>query len=170
MREAPIQLKAAVLALRSATSNITAYVDSAFASEFTSPWQEQVEAATQRPLDQVLATGLSVHGTAGRGPGFLMGANHFGTVGRGLIPIEHWAGIEFGVIHPAEPRTYVRRAPRTGTPHTVTRNVLAGHPWRARNGRVYHRAIGALIPRMASFFTQSVIRAFMDAAEEGRNG
>ena len=163
-----MQMRAAVLALRSATANITEYVDNAFAGEFTAPWNEEVRSAAKTPLDQILTYGLSVHGTAGRGPGFLMGGNWTGRFGRAMTPLEHWGGIEFGVVHPRPPQTYVRRAPRTGTPHVVTRNVTAGHPWRSRDGRVYDPAIGRLLPRMASFFTQSVIRAFMDAAEEGR--
>ena len=38
-------------------------------------------------------------------------------------------------------------------------------PTRRRNGRVLGPAVQAILPRVAAFWAQSVIRAFMDAAE-----
>ncbi len=161
-KDAPRELRAAVLAMRTADKDIRRDVNTRTRTEFNSVWRDEIAGRSRLPQDRiVLAQGARIAG--GNPPTFVAGSGkRVKGHGGGLVPTRDWPGWEYG----AGPKvvTYTRR-PRRGRTHQVTRNVTAGRPRRTPGGRVLGPAARAVLPRVASYWVQSVIRAWLDAAE-----
>ena len=162
--DAPRELRAAVLAMRAADKDIRRDVSGQLRSEMNPVWRDAVSRRITRPQDSiVLASGVRIAG--GNPPAFIAGnGSRSKGSGGGLQPVRDWPGWEYG----AGRKTATYTARRGGTSYRITRNVTAGYPRRSRHGRVLGPAARAVLPRAASYWVQSVIRAWLDAAETGR--
>ncbi len=80
----------------------------------------------------------------------------------GLAPSWGWAGVEYGAD--LKPSTYTRWTKR-GRAVKITRT--SGHQFkhRAKSGHVVFPTAADLIPRLASLWVQTWVRAFHDATE-----
>lgn len=90
------------------------------------------------------------------------------TVGRklrgGLLPSRDFGPVEFGADD--ERVTYSRRSP-AGRDHRVTRNTRAQFKSRNPKGNVVYPAASRAIPRLASLWVQTAVRAIHEAFEGG---
>lgn len=165
VQDGPRELRAAVLAMRRADSTIRRDVSARLRTTMNPAWRTSIaHHLTGIPQERILLAGARI---AAGNPPQLVTANSKRKTGRGggLIPSIHWHAFEYGASNHT-PRTYTRRN-RGGTgDHRVTRNVTAGLPPRNNSGRVIGPAVAAILPRIAAFWAQSVVRAFMDAAEK----
>lgn len=163
VQDGPRELRAAVLALRQLPTDVRRIVGQDMRTTMAPEWRGALAQAQRIPQDAVLFAGARIG--AGN-PAELVTASGRRRVGRGLVPLEHWPGFEYGASDHT-PRAYTRN--RAGyTQHTVRRDVLAGHPPRYRTGRVIGPTVRAILPRVAAYWTQSIIRAALEAAEKGR--
>lgn len=165
VKNGPRELRAAVLAVRAADKDIRRVISQDMRSTMNPVWRSELATRATRSRDQLLTAGARI---AGGNPPALITASSRRRIGSGggLIPVEHWPGFEYGTDQ-ARSSTYTRH--RAGyKPHQVTRNVLAGHPPRYRNGRVIGPTARQILPRIASYWVQAVVKTFLDAAEKGR--
>ena len=169
-RDAPGEFRAAALALRQVEQPVRRAVSQDMRTTMGPAWKSTLsQHMAGDPRDALLVTGARI--AAGNPPALVTasGKRRWGS-GGGLVPNDHWPGIEYGATAqngPAGRRTYTRKR-RDSRAHTVTRNVLSGHPRRQRNGRVIGPATRLFLPRVAAYWVQSVVRIVMDAAEKGR--
>lgn len=155
--DAPAELRAAVLAMKRADSAVRRDVAQRMRETMNPVWRSEVTNGATGMAGRVLAGGARI---AGGNPPQLIAASSRRKIGRGIIPDRHWAGYEYGANH--------------GTTRTVTsakgtryrRHVMRHLPARGK-GRVLEPAAARILPRIAAYWVQSVVRAFMDAAEEG---
>ncbi len=156
--DAPAELRAAVLALKAADSTIKRDVSGRLRETMNPSWRSEVSqhlTGVSRMEARMLTPGVRI---AAGNPPALVAASSRRKVGGGLTPDVNAAGFEFGASDA------VREGKnRKGT--TYKRHVMRHLPGRNRRGRVVFPAAADLLPRVAAFWTQSVIRAFMDAAE-----
>ena len=155
--DAPAELRAAVLAMKRADATVRRDVAQRMRETMNPAWRSEVTSGATGMAGRVLAGGARI---AGGNPPQLVAASSRRKIGRGVIPDRHWAGYEYGANH--------------GTTRTVTsakgtryrRHVMRHLPARGK-GRVLEPAAARILPRIAAYWVQSVVRAFMDAAEEG---
>lgn len=155
--DAPAELRAAVLAMKRADATVRRDVAQRMRETMNPAWRSEVTNGATGMAGRVLAGGARI---AGGNPPQLVAASSRRKIGRGIIPDRHWAGYEYGANH--------------GTTRTVTsakgtryrRHVMRHLPARGK-GRVLEPAAARILPRIAAYWVQSVVRAFMDAAEEG---
>lgn len=155
---APAELRAAVLAMKAATKNIRAQISSDLRGTMGPVWKQEVNehlTGTGRMEARMLTPGVRI---AAGNPPSLVAASSRRKAGRGLVPDKNWPGYEYG----ASDRTAAMKS-RKGKAYD--RHVMRHLPARSRRGRVLEPAVAAFLPRVASFWAQSIIRAFMDAAE-----
>lgn len=155
--DAPAELRAAVLAMKRADSEVRRDVANRMRETMTPAWRSEVTGDAGAGV-QAAMLGAGVRIAAGNPPQ-LVAANSSRKVGRGLIPSRHWAGYEYGADH---------RSTRTVTSSKGTRyrrHVMNHLPGRGPHGRVLEPAAGRILPRIAAYWAQSVVRAFMDAAD-----
>ena len=164
-RDAPAEFRAAALALRTVEAPIRRAVGQDMRATFGPVWRSELAASGAGSRDAILTAGARI---AAGNPPSLVTASSTRKVGSGggLVPTRHWAGFEYGA-NPNKIVSYARRS-RGGGTHTVRRRVQAGHPARRRNGRVIGPAVRGILPRVASYWVQSVVRIVMDAAEGKR--
>lgn len=155
--DAPRELRAAVLAMARADKEVRRDVMDRMRGTMAPEWRANVvQRLTGWTMEaQMLTPGIRI---AGGNPPQLVAAHSRRRVGNGLIPDRHFAGYEWGASR--DDTSDVTRNGKTFQRHT--KNHL---PRRRANGRVLGPAVRAILPRIASFWAQSVIRAFMDAAE-----
>lgn len=163
VRNAPAELRAAVLAMKRADSVVRRDVSARMRESMNPAWRAEVTERTPAGLaGRLLNVGVRI---TGGNPPQLVAASSRRKVGNGgtLTPDTNWPGWEYGASGDDE-KTYTTRS-RAGTAYKVTRHTERQMPARRRNGRVLGPAVQAILPRVAAYWTQSVIRAFMDAAE-----
>lgn len=152
---APAELRAAVLAMKQADTEIRRGVSARMRGEMNPVWKAEV---TQRAAGgmaaRVLSPGARI--TGGNPPQIIAASSRRG-IGRGLVPDRNWAGYEYGANDSTRMVTSARGK-------RYRRHVMRHLPKRGE-GRVLEPAARELLPRIASYWAQSVIKVFMDAAE-----
>lgn len=161
--DAPASLRASVLAVKAATRDIRSDISRRMRGTMNPVWRDRVTAGAHGGMEaRMLTVGTRI---AAGNPPALVAASGNRKIGRGdLTANANAAGWEFG----ANDTTRRQRSGR-GPNKTYTRHVMRHLPARNPKGRVVYPAAAEVLPRIASFWTQSVIRAFLDAVEEGQN-
>lgn len=157
VRDAPAELRAAVFALRRAGSAIGRDVSGRMRETMGPAWRQEVtQSSAASPGAALLAAGARI---AGGNPPQLITASSRRKIGDGLIPDRNWAGYEYG----ANPGTTRPVTNSKGT--TYRRHVMRHLPARRKPGGHLEPAAKRILPRVAAFWAQSVVKAIMDAAE-----
>lgn len=155
---APAALRAAVVAMRAADKTIRSDVSQRMRGTMSPVWKANVTAnAADGMAARMLTPGTRI---AAGNPPALIAASGNRKVGRGLTPNRNAAGYEFG----ASDRVTTQSSGR-GPNRSYERHAMRHLPPRHRKGRAVFPAAAETLPRVASYWTQSVIRAFMDAVE-----
>lgn len=158
--DAPAELRAAVLAMKRADSTVRRDTAGRMRQTMNPIWRSELAAnlTGADPLEsRMLTTGARI---AGGNPPQLITASSRRKVGSGggLVPDRDWHGWEYG-SRGNKTSTVARKG-------TTYRRVTTRHlPTRTGTGRVIGPTVSGILPRIAAFWTQSVIRAFMDAAD-----
>lgn len=162
IKDAPRELRGAVLAMREANRTVLLDVYGRMYATMSPEWEKEVPQHLHGvPQEKMLVLGDRIKPG---NPPILVAADSTSKVGRGLVPTIHWVAFEYGAAN-HKPKTYYRANRKSSGRHKVTRDTHAGLPIRHRNGWVIGPAFVAIAPRIAAFYVQSVIRAFLDAAE-----
>lgn len=166
VQDGPRELRAAVLAMKRADKEVRGDISQQLRSVMSPEWETTLaQHLTGIPQERMLMAGARI---APGNPPMIVAANSKRRFGRALIPAENWTAWEYGASD-RTPSTYQRRN-RGGTgSHSVTRNIRADLPAYRRDGRVIGPAVKRLLPRICAFWVQSVVRAFMDAADARSN-
>lgn len=154
---APAELRAAVLAMKRADKVVRRDVANRMRETMNPAWRSEVTSSAGGGMQGAMLT-AGVRIAAGNPPQLVAG-NSSRRVGRGLIPSRNWAGYEYGADH---------RSTRTVTSSKGTRyrrHVMNHLPTRQAQGRVLEPAAGRILPRVAAYWAQSVVKAFMDAVD-----
>lgn len=126
-------------------------------------WRGEVDGRAVRKTDRVvLAKGARV--VAGNPPK-LVAATATRKLSGGLTPAVSWAAFDLGADQ-AKVTTYTSRSPK-GTAYQVRRHTTRQLPRRNAKGRILYAAAQEVIPRMASLWTQIVVKRFAEAFEAG---
>ena len=153
--DAPAELRAAAIAMKHADNEIRRGVSARMRGEMSPVWKAEV---TQRAgagmAARILTPGARI---TGGNPPQIIAASSKRRIGRGLIPDRHWAGYEFGAGDGV-------RTVRSSRGKRYRRHVMRHLPDRGK-GRHLEPAAGELLPRIASFWAQSVVKVILDAAE-----
>ena len=159
VQDGPRELRAAVLAMKRADTQIRRDISQDMRTTMNPVWKNAVNhhlTGSSRMEARMLTPGTRI---APGNPPQLVAASSRRKVGtNGLIPDVNAAGYEFGASDAT--RTTISRK---GT--IYKRHVMRHLPPRRRNGYVVHPAAARVLPRIAAYWVQSIIRAFMDAAE-----
>lgn len=155
--DAPAELRAATLAMRRADSAVRRDVASRMRETMTPSWRSEVSKGGTGMGGRILASGARI---AGGNPPQLIAASSKRKIGSGggLVPDRHWAGYEYGANRD------MTRTLTSSRGKTYKRHVARHLPARGA-GRVLEPAAARILPRVAALWTQSVVRAFMDAAD-----
>lgn len=158
------RLRIAVLGMKRAAKESRKKINDAMRAEFNPIWKKAVaeNLGGFHAADTMMTRGTRI--SAGNPPA-LIAASSTRTFGRALKPADNWPLVEFGVGGNRQ-TTYTRRS-KNGGSHKVTRHTMTGWPRRIRTGRIATPAAGDLIPRIRSYWIQSVIRTLADALDEG---
>lgn len=158
--DAPAELKAAVLAMRRADKFIRSDVSSRMRETLNPEWRSEVThhlTGAAKLEAAMLTPGVRI--APGNPPAFVA-ASSSRKIGHGLTPNANAAGYEFGASDGVREQHTGR-----GANKVYKRHVMRHLPRRTRKGRVVYPAAAVMLPRAASYWVQSIIRAFMDAAE-----
>lgn len=159
--DAPAEFRAAGLALRQVEQPIRKAVNQDMRATMAPTWVQALR--SHQGGDKRLAMLLAgARLAAGNPPALVAAASTRRWGSTRLIPAEHWPGFEYGAS--GRDVTY-RRTYKGGRSHQVTRDVLSGHPARRRKGRSIGPAVDDVLPRIASYWVQSIVRTIMNAAE-----
>ena len=153
--DGPAQLRAAVLAMKRADTTVRRDVAARMRETMGPAWRNEVTKGGSGMAGRVLSAGARI---ASGNPPQLVAGNSTRKLGRGIVPSKHWAGYEYGADH---------RSTRTVTSSKGTRyrrHVMNHLPERGP-GRVLEPAAARILPRVAAYWVQSIVRAFMDAAD-----
>jgi hypothetical protein len=163
--DAPAELRAIALALRAATKDVRTNANQRMRATMNPAWQSEAThhlTGSSRLESRLLIAGVRIN--AGNPP-VLVAANSRKRVGRGdLTPTDDWQIVEFG-SHGTK-RSEMKS--RKGTKYT--RRTTTGLPRFTKGGRVLYPAAASILPRIAAWYAQSVIRAYMDALDGGKRG
>lgn len=161
--DAPAALRASVFALKAADKEIRSDISKRMRGTMNPVWRDQVTAGVHGGMAaRMLLPGTRI--AAGNPPALIAASGNRKT-GRGLTPNKSAAGFEFG----ANDSTRQVRSGR-GPNRTYSRHVMRHLPGRNPKGHVVYPAAARVLPRVAAFWAQSVVRAFLDAAEKGQEG
>lgn len=165
-KDGPRALRAAVLAMKAADKDLRRTINNDMRTTFNPIWQKEIAQSQGgfSPADSMVLKGARI---AAGNPPILIAANSKRTWGRALIPTRHWHLVEYGMR--PKPVEYKRRSKNGGT-HTVTRKIGTGWPERTKAGRILGPATRTILPRITSYWIQSVKRAYIDAVEGNANG
>lgn len=159
------ELRAAGYALKLVPRDVRNSINRSMRAEMNPAWRGAVAERTRTALDRrVLNTGVRI---APGNPPVLYAAASSRAIRRGtggLVPADDWHAVEFGADR-EKLVMYQRRNRKAGGTHRVIRHAQRGLPSRVPKGRVLMPAAAELAERLASLFTQTVIRGVMDAAE-----
>lgn len=160
----PRELRAAVIGMKAADKGMRKRINDSMRNTFNPIWKQSLEKNKGgfTRADDMLLKGARIK--AGNPP-CLVAASSRARFGRALRPAEHWPLVEFGVSR-TEPTNYERRSPK-GKVHNVKRRTKSGWPKRQAKGRIATPAANKLIPRIASYWIQSVARTWYEAMEGG---
>lgn len=161
--DAPAALRASVLALKAADKEIRSDISKRMRGTMSPVWKAEVTqhlTGAGRMEAAMLLPGTRI--AAGNPPALIAASGNRKTKG-GLTPNRHAAGWEFG----SSDAVHVQHSGR-GPNRAYSRHTNRHLPARNRKGRVVYPAAAEILPRVASFWAQSVVRAFMDAVEEGQ--
>lgn len=150
----PAELRAAAVALRHADAEIRRGVSARMRGEMSPVWKAEVEQRAGGLAARILTPGARI---AGGNPPQIIAASSKRKIGRGLIPDQHWPGYEYGANDSTRVVTSSRGA-------KYRRHVMRHLPKRG-DGRTLEPAARELLPRIASFWAQSVVKVILDAAE-----
>lgn len=157
------ELRAMVYAIKAADRDLRRMIYKTMRDTMNPVWQGAVRQHASTPLEsRVLMAGTNIK--AGNPP-VLQAATSRRRVS-GLVPTEHWAGVEYGGTQDAYTR-YTRRSPR-GRSHTVERRTMRHLRPRRRAGYVLEHAVTEVLPRLAALATQAVVKTYMDAIDGKR--
>lgn len=162
--DAPAALRAASVAMKGADKTIRSDISQRMRSTMNPVWRGKVAEKAGRGggmAARMLTTGTRI---AAGNPPVLIAASGNRKVGRGLTPNRNAAGYEFG----ASDGTSVQSSGR-GSKKRYSRHSMRHLPPRHRKGRAVYPGAAETLPRVASYWAQSVVKAFMDAAE-GKEG
>lgn len=156
--DAPAELRASVLAMKRADKRIRSEISRDMRATMSPEWKSEV---TQGLTGGRMESRMLLPGTriAAGNPPTLIAASGGRRVGNGLIPNVNAPGYEFG-SHGTRVSTVTSSLGKKFKRHT-TRHL----PGFVKTGRVVYPAAARILPRVASYWVQSVVRAFMDAAE-----
>ena len=158
--DAPAELRAAVLAMKQADSEVRRDISARMRETMNPAWRSEVNqhlTGAGRLEGRLLTPGVRI---AAGNPPMLYAANSKRAVGRGeLVPAEDWQIYEFGAKGDKLSKMKSKRGKVYG------RHTRRGLPAHKPTGHVLYPAVASILPRVAAFWAQSVIRAFMDAAE-----
>lgn len=161
--DAPAQLRAAVLAMKKADKYVRAGVGQHMRDAMNPVWRtELANRATGGVANQsrILTAGARI---ANGNPAQLVTASSrrkFGS-GGGLVPDRHWAGYEYGANRTSMSTVTSKKG------KSFKRHTKRHLPAKSDTGHVIGPTVAEVLPRVAAYWSQSVVRAFMDAAEEG---
>jgi hypothetical protein len=166
--EASRALQAAVLAFKAADKSIQRTVRQDTVREFRPVWVDGVRRkAAQgkggRQRAALLRAGVSF---AGSNPPTATAYTSKRRLSGGL-GTDRWQAYEFGALDGTRKAkdTYTRRSPK-GTPHDVTRATRAQlPPYFQKDGYAVFVVARKIAPRVASFWTQSIMRAYIEAVD-----
>lgn len=162
IQDGPRELRAAVLAMKRADKAVKGEISQQLRATMSPEWETMLaQHLTGLPQEKMLMAGARI---AAGNPPTIVAANSKRRFGRALIPAEDWTAWEYGASDKS-PSTYDRRNRNGNGTHTVTRNIRGGLPAYRRDGRVIGPAVKRFLPRVCAFWVQTVVRAFMDAAE-----
>ncbi|MFT3832879.1 MAG: hypothetical protein QM711_06100 [Micropruina sp.] len=157
---APASLRASVLAVKAANSDIRRTINQRMRATMNPVWRQRVLAGAHGGMEaRMLTPGTRI---AAGNPPALVAASGNRKIGR-LTPNKHAAGWEFGASDAVR-----RQSSGRGPNKTYSRHVMRHLPPRNRKGRVVYPAAAEVLPRVASFWAQSAIKTFLDAVEEGQ--
>ena len=162
------ELRAAGYALKLVPRDVRNSINRSMRAQMNPAWRGAVAERARTALDRrVLDTGVRI---APGNPPVLYAAASSRPIRRGtggLVPAASWHAVEFGADQ-EKLITYDRRNRKNGGTHQVIRHGQRGLPARVPKGRVLMPAAAELSRRLASLFTQTVVRGVMDAADGGR--
>ncbi len=153
--DAPAELRAAVLAMKRADATIRRDVATRMRSTMNPVWRSEVTKGATGMAGAVLPAGARIAG--GNPPQLITASSRRAIRGTRIVPDRNWAGYEYGAHDSARTVTSSK-----GTRYR--RHVMRHLPTRGK-GRVIDPAVARILPRIAAYWAQSVVRAFMDAAE-----
>jgi hypothetical protein len=159
------ELKAVVIAVKAARQSVRNDINKATRATLGPVWKAEVASRARTQQDRkVLAQGARI--LAGNPP-VLVAAKSTRKLKGGLVPVESWAGVEFGASGD-DVTTYTRTSTK-GTSHKVTRHTERQLPPRYRKGRVVYPASAEIAARAAALWVQLVVRVFHEAFEAGEH-
>lgn len=159
--DAPAALRAAVLAMKRADSGVRRDVAARMRETMNPAWRQAVESRARTNMDaRILGKGARI---GGGNPPQLVAASSTRKLSGGIAPNTDWQAYEFGANR-EKTATYTTHS-RKGKAYKVTRHTARQLPPRTARGRVLYPAAAEILPRVAAYFVQSVVRAFMDAAD-----
>lgn len=163
--EGPREARAAAAALRVIDADVRKQVLAQTRGVASAAWREEVADAAQSRMDElVLAKGARMN--VGARP-TLVAATSRRPLRGGLVPAEEWRPFEFGASKGREATTTYRTTSRGGRQYQVTRRTRRQLPPFRKGGRVLFKAVAASGPRMFALWTQTTIRAVIEAFEKG---
>lgn len=164
-KQSAVEIRTAILAMRRLPADLRRDMNSNVRTVFNPVWQEEIGYYTQDPLDQIFLKGARIK--TGNPPTLIAAASKrkITKSGGGLIPVQHWAGFEYGAKRGKRPYA---RVSKLGTRHKVERDTTRHLRSRTTEGRVLGRAMVSILPRISSYWSKSVIASLLDAMEEGR--
>ena len=159
--DAPAEMRAAVLAMKRADAAVRRDVSARMRQTKNPVWRTTLAqnlTGAGAMEGRVLTAGARI---AAGNPGQLITASSRRKIGSGggIIPERDWPGWEYG--RSGDKTSAVTNKKGTRYNRHTTRHL----PSRNTSGRVIGPTVAKLLPRIASFWTQSVVRAFMDAAD-----
>lgn len=160
------QLQAVVLAFRLMDKELKRDINKATRDQLNPTWKALVELEAQGPgTHAVLVPGTRIN--AGNPP-TAKAATSTRKLSGGARPVDLAHLYEFGVGDPERfGKPYQRKNRKTGGTHTVTRRTMRQLPKREPKGRAIYPAFAELAPRMASLWTQLVVKKTHEAFEKG---
>ncbi len=164
------ELRAAVLAMKAADRSIKRDINRRTRDTMNPVWKSLVEGnSAGLPAAQVRLLG-GVRIKAGNPP-VAQAAQSRRAIGRrkALRPVDRYYLAEFGVPDREAYSTYDRKSPK-GRVHEVRRRTMRAWPNRVKDGRVVYPAFAEFAPRAVSLWVQTVMRTYLDAAENKRGG
>lgn len=125
-------------------------------------WREEVNSRARSETDRlIIAKGARI---AGGNPPKAVAASSRRKLSGGLVPVESWAGFEFGSERDRI-RSYRRRNRSGSGTHRVTRHTMRQLPARTPKGRVGYAAFAEVGPRMVSLWISLIVKKTHDAFE-----
>lgn len=160
--DAPDEIKAAVLAMKRADADTRKVISADMRSTMGPVWKQEVSSHLTGAKNEARMLNVGVRIAAGNPPS-LVAANSRRKLGRELTPTSNFKAWEFGAAH--QKLSEYKMRTRNGKSVNVKRHTRRGLPPFKKGGRVLYPTAGEVIPRIAAFWVQSIVRAFLDAAE-----